>query len=90
MAKTKGAGGSKKGKDKLPKYLGIKIPAGAKAEAGNIIVRQRGTIFVAGKNVRQGKDDTLYAIKPGKVSFVEKKKIGFNSVRKTIKTVNVD
>ncbi|MFH1036771.1 MAG: 50S ribosomal protein L27 [Patescibacteria group bacterium] len=90
MAKTKTSGTSRLGRDALPKYLGIKISAGEKANAGNIIVRQRGTKFIAGKNVKKGRDDTLYAMKAGKVSFVTKSKTGFDNSRKTIRVVNVE
>jgi large subunit ribosomal protein L27 len=88
MAQVKPSGG-KKGTDRLPKYLGIKISDGQKAKTGNIIVRQRGTRFVAGKNARRGNDDTIYAAKDGKVSVITKKKIGFNNIKKEIKIVNV-
>jgi large subunit ribosomal protein L27 len=90
MAQTKSEGGKKKGRDALPKYLGVKISAGNKAKVGNIIVRQRGTKFVAGINVRKGNDDTLYAAKEGKVSFKAKNKIGYNSKRKEIRVVSVE
>jgi large subunit ribosomal protein L27 len=89
MVQLKTSGG-KKGRDKLPKYLGIKISDGEKAKTGNIIIRQRGTKFVAGKNARRGNDDTIYAVKEGKVSVITKKKLGFNNIRKEIKIVNVD
>ncbi len=77
------------GKDALPKYLGIKISDGQVAKPGNIIVRQRGTKFVAGENVRKGSDDTLYAAKAGKISFTTKKKIGYDNRKKEIKIVSI-
>ncbi len=77
------------GKDALPKCLGVKIADGQKANAGNIIVRQRGTRFTAGVNVRKGSDDTLYAAKAGKVSFATKKKIGYDNRKKEIKIVSI-
>jgi large subunit ribosomal protein L27 len=89
MAQTKTGGRSKMGKDARPKYLGVKISAGEVAKPGNIIVRQRGTKFVAGVNVRKGSDDTLYAVKAGKVSFITKKKIGYDNRKKEIKIVSV-
>jgi large subunit ribosomal protein L27 len=88
MAQLKASGG-KKGRDRLPKYLGIKISDGQKAKIGNIIVRQRGSKFIAGENVRKGNDDTLYAVKEGKVSISEKRKTGFNTLKKVIKIVSV-
>ena len=89
MAKTKAAGGTKLGRDSLQKYLGIKIFDGQKAKAGNIIIRQRGTKFLAGKNVKKGGDDTLYALKEGVVSFTTKRKKGFNNSQRIAKIVNV-
>ena len=89
MAKTKAAGATKLGRDSQPKYLGIKIFEGEKAKAGSIIVRQRGTKFFPGKNVRKGGDDTLYALKEGVVHFVTKRKRGFNNSQKKVKIVNI-
>jgi large subunit ribosomal protein L27 len=77
------------GQDALPKYLGIKISAGGRAKPGNIIVRQRGTKFTAGVNVRKGSDDTLYAAKAGKVSITTKNKIGYDNRKKEIKIVSI-
>ncbi len=90
MAKTKATGATKLGRDSQPKYLGIKLSEGQKAKAGNIIIRQRGTKFVAGKNVRKGGDDSLYALKEGLVRFKTKKKEGFNSSQRTVKVINVE
>ncbi len=89
MVQTKTGGRSRMGKDALPKYLGIKISAGQTAKPGNIIIRQRGTRFVAGTNVRKGSDDTLYAAKAGKVSLVTKNKIGYDNRKKEIKIVSI-
>ncbi len=90
MAKTKAAGATKLGRDSRPKYLGIKLFGGQSAKAGSIIVRQRGTKFVAGKNVRRGKDDTLYSLIEGTVRFTVKRKLGFNNSLKKVKIVNVE
>jgi len=90
MAKTKSAGSTSLGRDSRPKYLGIKLFGGQKAQPGNIIVRQRGTKFLPGKNVRKGKDDTLYAIAKGVVKFVTKKIKRFDGSRRTAKVVNVE
>jgi large subunit ribosomal protein L27 len=90
MAKTKAAGATKLGRDSRPKYLGVKIFSGQKVKIGNIIVRQRGTKFIPGKNVGHGKDDTLYSLKKGLVNFMTKKKKGFNGSQRIVKVVNVD
>ena len=69
MAHKKGVGSSKNGRDSNPKMLGIKAFGGEKVSAGSIIVRQRGTKFHPGENVGRGKDDTLFALVSGRVSF---------------------
>jgi large subunit ribosomal protein L27 len=69
MAHKKGLGSSKNGRDSNPKYLGVKMFDGQSAEAGNIIVRQRGTRFRPGPGTQIGRDDTIFAIRPGTVSF---------------------
>lgn len=87
---TKKAGGSSKNlRDSQPKYLGVKRSDGQKVQTGEILVRQRGTKIEAGKNVRVGKDHTLYAVAPGTVAFTSKRKTRFNGdvIRK--KTVSV-
>lgn len=89
MAKTKAAGTTRLGRDSQPKYLGIKLHQGQKAKPGSIIVRQRGTKFIPGKNVRRGKDDTLYAVKPGAVKFRTAIKTGFDNNKKIVKVVEV-
>lgn len=73
MAHKKGGGSSKNGRDSNPQYLGIKVYGGAAIPAGGIIVRQRGTKFRPGFNVGIGKDDTLFALKPGTVEFQGRK-----------------
>ena len=89
MAKTKASGSTALGRDSQPKYLGIKLWDGQKAKTGMIIVRQRGTNFLPGKNVGKGKDDTLYALKQGVVKFSIKRKRSFNNSRRTVKLVSV-
>ena len=69
MAHKKGAGSTKNGRDSKSKRLGIKIFGGQTVKAGNIIIRQRGTVHKPGKNVGIGKDHTLFALKHGTVSF---------------------
>jgi large subunit ribosomal protein L27 len=69
MAHKKGEGSVKNGRDSQSKRLGVKIFGGQPAIAGNIIVRQRGTIYHPGKNVGVGKDFTLFALTDGVVEF---------------------
>ena len=89
MAKTKAAGATKLGRDSLPKYLGVKLSEGQKVNFGQIIIRQRGTKFCPGKNVKKGSDDTLYAIKEGIVKFKTKRKKRFDNSQRIVKIVNV-
>ncbi|MBR1769542.1 MAG: 50S ribosomal protein L27 [Bacteroidales bacterium] len=69
MAHKKGVGSSSNGRESQSKRLGIKIYGGQKCVAGNIIVRQRGTVHNAGENVGMGKDHTLFALRDGVVQF---------------------
>jgi large subunit ribosomal protein L27 len=73
MAHKKGAGSSKNGRESQSKRLGVKIFGGQAIIAGNIIVRQRGTVHNPGENVGIGKDHTLFALTDGKVKFTKKK-----------------
>jgi large subunit ribosomal protein L27 len=73
MAHKKGVGSSRNGRDSNAQRLGVKIYAGQKVKAGNIIVRQRGTHFHPGENVGIGKDDTLFAKSDGVVKFETRK-----------------
>ncbi len=73
MAHKKGVGSSKNGRDSHSKRLGIKRFGGQFVKAGTILVRQRGTKIKPGENVGRGKDDTLFALKDGIVSFRDKK-----------------
>jgi large subunit ribosomal protein L27 len=73
MAHKKGAGSSKNGRDSKSKRLGVKIFGGQNLTAGNIIVRQRGTVHNPGENVGIGKDHTLFALTDGVVKFTKKK-----------------
>ncbi len=90
MAKEGGSSGGRLGKDANPKYRGIKLFAGQQAKIGQILVRQKGTKFLPGKNVKLGRDYTLYAVKEGVVRFSVKKKIGFNRKQRVVKVVNVE
>jgi len=69
MAHKKGLGSSKNGRDSNPKYLGVKLFDGQQARPGAIIVRQRGTRFRPGDGVGIGRDDTLFALREGVISF---------------------
>ena len=69
MAHKKGEGSVKNGRDSQSKRLGVKIYGGQPAIAGNIIVRQRGTVYHPGKNVGLGKDFTIFALTDGVVEF---------------------
>jgi len=69
MAHKKGQGSTKNGRDSNPQYRGVKLYGGEIARPGAIIIRQCGTKFKPGFNVRRGKDDTLYSVAMGKVVF---------------------
>ena len=87
---TKKAGGSAKNlRDSQAKYLGVKRADGTTVKAGEILVRQRGTHIMAGKNVQTGRDHTLFAVTPGVVSFTTKRKTHFNGNVLRKKTVSV-
>lgn len=89
MAHTKSGGSTKLGRDSESKRLGIKINNGEAAKAGQIIVRQRGTRCLPGKNVARADDDTLYALRDGVVKFVSTKKTRFDGSKRFIKKVAV-
>jgi large subunit ribosomal protein L27 len=89
MATRKAAGSAKNLTDSKPKYLGTKLYAGETAVAGNIIVRQRGTKILPGKNVGLGKDHTLFALANGVVSFSERRMKHLDGSTKKKKVVNV-
>ncbi len=90
MSKTKSTGSTRLGRDSRPKYLGVKRYAGQKVKAGEILVRQRGTKFLAGKNVGSGRDYTLFALKPGIVKFKTKRKKGFGNSQRIAKLVEIE
>jgi large subunit ribosomal protein L27 len=77
MAHKKAGGTAKNLTDSKPKYLGVKLFAGEKAKIGDVIVRQRGTRYMAGKAVGMGKDHTLFALSEGVVSFRSARKTSF-------------
>lgn len=87
---TKRAGGTAKNlRDSQPKYLGVKRADGQAVKTGQIIVRQRGTKIEAGKNVKAGKDHTLFAMTDGVVSFRSTRKKRFDGNVVTKKAVHV-
>ena len=73
MAHKKGQGSSRNGRDSNPQYLGVKRFGGEKVSSGSIIIRQRGTKFHPGVNVKRGNDDTLFAVADGYVKFEKKR-----------------
>lgn len=86
MASTKSGGSTKNGRDSNPKHLGVKLSDGQAARPGMVIIRQRGTKVEGGKNVRLGKDHTIYSLISGVVSFRERRKTNFDGrvVRKKV------
>ncbi len=74
MAHKKGVGSSRNGRDSNPQYLGVKAFGGQFVTAGSILVRQRGTKFHPGKNVRRASDDSLFTVVDGQVKFEHKDK----------------
>jgi large subunit ribosomal protein L27 len=86
MAHRKAGGSAKNLRDSKPKYLGTKLSDGSKAKTGSVIVRQRGTRILPGKNVGLGKDHTLFALKDGTVKFRTKRQKRFDD-KVTKKTV---
>jgi large subunit ribosomal protein L27 len=81
MAHKKAGGSTRNGRDSNPKYLGVKLYGGQAVNAGNIIVRQRGTQFHPGTNVGLGRDHTLFALVDGVIDFSVK---GPNGGRRTV------
>lgn len=89
MAHRKAGGTAKNLRDSNPKYLGVKLSHGAAARSGAIIVRQRGTYFMPGRNVGLGKDHTLFALTAGTVNFATKRKTNYDSRQRLVKVVSV-
>ena len=86
MSKTKQGGSTRLGRDSAAQRLGVKITSGQKVRAGMIIIRQRGTKYLLGKNVKKGSDDTIYAMKDGVVAFSSKTKKLFNGQKRNSKS----
>jgi len=89
MAHTKAKGTTKLGRDSQSQRLGVKIYGGSAIKCGQIIIRQRGTAYMAGDGVKTGKDDTLYAVKDGVVNFKKIRYTNFTSNKKTKQMVSV-
>ena len=89
MAHTKSGGSTKLGRDSISKRLGIKVNDGQAVKNGEVIIRQRGTYFVAGRNVKRAGDDTLLALVPGTVNIASRKKTNFDRSQSKVKLVSV-
>lgn len=89
MAHRKAGGSTQLGRDSISKRLGVKIYGSQKVAAGNIIVRQRGTKYHPGDNVKRGEDDTLFAMTDGIVQFTDKRMRAFTGKMQTRKFVSV-
>jgi len=89
MAHRKAGGSTRLGRDSISKRLGVKIFGEQKVSAGNVIIRQRGSKFRAGKNVKVGQDDTLYAAIGGTVNFTKKNHKGYDGKTRRIVVVGV-
>ena len=89
MSKTKQGGSSRLGRESASQRLGIKAHDGEKIKIGQIIIRQRGANVLAGKNVKVGSDDTIYAMKDGTVKFTTTAKKHFDGSIRRAKIVSV-
>jgi large subunit ribosomal protein L27 len=89
MAHRKAGGSAKNLRDSNPKYLGTKLYDGERAQTGSIIIRQRGTKIIAGKNVGVGTDHTLFSLTEGTVKFDTKRKTHFNGNTVVKKRVSI-
>jgi large subunit ribosomal protein L27 len=89
MAHTKAGGSSHNGRDSNAKRLGVKVHDGNPVTNGSIIAKQRGNNIYPGKNVKRGKDDTVYATKDGVIKFSTKHKTSFQGKIKKITVVDI-
>lgn len=89
MAHKKGGGSARKNSDSKGRRLGLKRFGGQAVRSGEIILKQRGTRFLAGPNVGIGADDTLYALKAGQVKFKTKRKKNFDQSQRWAKVVEI-
>lgn len=89
MAHRKAGGTARNLRDSQPKYLGLKIHDGEFAKVGNIILRQRGTVYLAGENTKLGRDHTIFALAEGKVKFKDVRKGNFDGSKSVRKQVSI-
>jgi large subunit ribosomal protein L27 len=89
MAHRKAGGSADNLRDSNAQYLGLKKNDNQPITTGQVIIRQRGTKYMAGENVKVGKDHTLFAMTDGRVKFTDKRKVSFNGKTTTRKLVSV-
>lgn len=89
MAHTKQKGSSKNARESASKRLGVKLFGGQIVKPGNVIIRQRGTKYIPGLGVRIGGDDTIYALREGRISFKTKRVSKFDGSKKIVSVVSV-
>ena len=89
MAHTKAGGSTKLGRDSISKRLGVKIQDGQPVARGQIIIRQRGTKYTPGLNIKRAEDDTLFSLVNGRVKFSTKTKTHFDGRRRVATVVSV-
>ena len=89
MAHTKSGGSTKLGRESASKRLGVKRQEGQSVLVGEVLIRQRGTKYLPGLNVKKGSDDTLYAVKAGVVKFSTKKKTNFDGSTRRATVIQV-
>jgi large subunit ribosomal protein L27 len=89
MAHTQSGGSTKLGRDSRSKRLGVKIQDGERVLTGQVIIRQRGTKYLPGKNIGRGGDDTLFALRDGVIKFTSKIKQRFDGKSRRATVVNV-
>ena len=89
MAHTKAKGSTKLGRESESKRLGVKLSDGQSVTVGQIIIRQRGTKYFPGTNVKRGGDDTLYALKNGVIKFLTRRKKNYDGSDRFVKVVNI-
>lgn len=89
MSHKKAGGSTRLGRDSKPQYLGTKVGDGQFVHSGAVLVRQRGTPIRPGKNVKRGKDDTLFSIIDGIVKFTKRKRTRFDGALKLARFANV-
>lgn len=90
MSHKKAGGSTRLGRDSQPKYLGVKVGDGQSVKVGTVLVRQRGTAIHPGKNVKKGKDDTLFSVANGTAKFQRKNRTRFDGALKMTTFVNVN